>query len=186
MATNYNADTQADVQLFIPGIIGAFVRPFSFNIATNTSNAGFVINDTVALCPIPFGAGSKPGVLVLGYHVEIPSLDTGTSVVIALGDNNTASTGAFNATFVSGAGIGINAAGVLSPLMCYTGTTAVAPVRGVVPKQYTVSNANGSAKIYSSLQFILKVTTAPNTATTTGTIKGWLMLQPLHSSVVTF
>jgi hypothetical protein len=185
VATHYTADTEADVQIYAAGGAVTFIRPFSFNIATNTVNTGFIINDTVGLCTIPYKSGAG-GVLVVNYHVEVPSLDSATSVVLALGDNNTVTTGAFNATFVTGAAIGQSAAGVLSPLMCYSGTTAVAPVRGVLPKQYTTSNAGGSATIYPDLQFILKVTTAPGTATTSGTIKGWLMLQTLNASVATF
>jgi hypothetical protein len=103
-----------------------------------------------------------------------------------LGDTNAASN-AFQATYVSAVGIGINATGVLDPTMSWTGTTATAPVRGVVPKQYLASavyTTQGST--FPVVDFVLKVTTAPNTATTTGTIKGYLMMQTLLQSAVTF
>lgn len=183
MSTVYVADTYADQQLNLAwSAAGAFIRPFSFDLGAGTANNGFALNDTVKLCPIPY----RNGVLVIGYHIEIPSLDTGTSVTLDLGDTN-GSSNAFQATFVSAKGIGQNAASVMHHLMCFNGTTAAAPQRGVVPKQYTaagVYSAQGST--FPVINFMLKVHAAPNTATTTGTIKGYLILQTLNSSAVTF
>jgi len=182
MATVYNADTYADNQLDLAwSVAGTFIRPFQFNIATGTANTGFIINDTLNLCPIPY----KNGVLVVGYEVEIPSLDTGTSVRLQLGDTNGTS-GAFQATFFSTTQMGANGAGVFAPVMGFDATTARAPVRGVVPKQYSVSTLYTGYTAWPTINFQLKVITAPNTATTTGTIKGWLMLQHLNTSAVTF
>lgn len=185
MATAYSADTYGDQQVNIAWYSGsAFIRPFSFNIATNTSNTGFVVNDTVKLCPIL--SSGKDNLLVIGYQVEIPSLDTGTSVTLDLGDTNGASN-AFQATFVSNQALGQNAASVMNPLMSFNGTTAAAPVRGVVPKQYTAAGVyTAQSNAFKTIDFVLKVHTAPNTATTTGTIKGYLMLCQLPSSSVTF
>ena len=187
MATAYKADTYQDTQLTAPwGSAQTWVRPFSFNIATGTANTGFIINDTLALCPIPYLAAGI-GVLVVSYMVEIPSLDTGTSVRVQLGDTNAASN-AFQATFFTASQVGGNAAGVLNPLMGFDGTTARAPVRGLVPKAYSVSNvqtAQGTT-FKGVIDFMLKISTAPNTATTTGTIKGYLMLQTLMQSAVSF
>ncbi len=180
MATAYLADNYNDNPVFIPGIIGAFVRPFKFNIANTTGGVGFIINDTVTLCDIPHKSGAG-GCLVLGYNVEIPSLDTGTAVRLSLGDTMGAA-GAFQATYFSAVGIGINAAGVMNPQMGWTGTTAVAPVRGVIPLAYSAAATATNGIV--SLQ--LKVTTAPTTATTTGIIKGYLLLQPLGTTSVTF
>lgn len=185
MATAYKADTYNDQQVTTPWHLNTFIRPFSFNIATGTNNTGFIINDTVALCPIPYKEGGY-GVLVIGYEVEIPSLDTGTSVRASLGDTNGASN-AFQATFVSAVQIGANAAGVLAPVMSFDGTTARAPVRGVVPIQYKASSVyTTQGNTFPTIDFMFKVTTAPNTATTTGTIKGWLLMQALNNSSVTF
>lgn len=187
MATAYKADTYQDTQVAAPwGSAQTFFRSFSFNIATGTANTGFIINDTLALCPIPYRMAGI-GVLVCSYQIEIPSLDTGTSVRLSLGDTNAASN-AFQATFFSTIDVGINAAGVLHPLMGFSGTTAKAPVRGVVPKAYSVSNVQTaqSTSFTGVIDFMLKVTTAPNTATTTGTIKGYLMLQTLMQSAVSF
>ncbi len=179
MATALLADNYNDTPFFIPGIIGAFVRPFKFNLTNTLSGLGFVVNDTVTLCDIPHKSGAG-GSLVLGYNVEIPSLDTGTAVRLSLGDTN-GTAGAFQATFFSAVAIGINAAGVLNPLMGFSGTTATAPVRGAVPVQYTTATATSGV-----VSFQLKVTTAPTTATTTGVIKGYLLMQPLGTSSVTY
>lgn len=187
MATAYNSDTYQDTQVSAPwGSAQTFVRSFSFNIANTTGAVGFVVNDTLNLCPIPYKNGGI-GVLVVGYNIEIPSLDTGTSVRTQLGDTNAASN-AFQATFFSAVQVGGNAAGVLNPLMGFDGTTARAPVRGVVPKAYSITNvqtAQGTT-FTGTINFVLKISTAPNTATTTGTIKGYLMLQTLMQSAVAF
>ena len=187
MATAYKADTYQDTQVSSPwGVAQIFSRDFSFNIGTNTSSTGFAVNDTVALCPIPYKMAGY-GVLVVGYEIEIPSLDTGTSVRVSLGDTDGASN-AFQATFVSAIQIGANGAGVMSPVMCFDATTARAPVRGVLPIQYKASTVytdqgNSTTK---TIDFMLKITTAPNTATTTGTIKGSLFMHTLQQSAVTF
>src|SRR5882757_3303144 len=97
MATALYATTYQDQQVFIPGIIGAFCRPFSFNMTGTLSGLGFVVNDTVALCPIPSKSGAG-GSMVIGYRVNIPALDSGTAAVVSLGDNNGTS-GAFQATY---------------------------------------------------------------------------------------
>lgn len=186
MATAYVADTYQDTQLSAPwGVAQIFSRDFSFNIATNTANTGFIINDTVALCPIPYKEAGY-GILIVGYEIEIPSLDTGTSVRVSLGDTDGASN-AFQATFVSTIQIGANGAGVMAPLMCFDATTARAPVRGVLPKQYKASTIyTDQGNSFKTIDFMLKITTAPNTATTTGTIKGSLFMHTLQQSAVTF
>jgi len=183
MATAYLADTWTDIQISAPwGVAQGWARAFEFNIAHTTGAAGFVINDTVALCPIPY----KQGVIVMGYHVEVPNLDSGgTAVRISLGDTN-GSAGAFQATFASGLQVGAGNAGVLHPLMCFDATTARAPVRGVIPKQYSISTLYTGYTAWPTISFMLKITTAATTTTTSGIIKGVLRLQTLNTSSVTF
>jgi hypothetical protein len=190
MATAYKSDTYADVQITAPWGVGqTWIRPFSFNIATGTANTGFIINDTLALCPIPYrDAGT--GVLVVDFHVELPSLDTGTSVRVSLGDTN-GTANAFQATWYSAATIGTNAAGILTGSAGFQGTSTVFLKNGTapgdeLPHQYSISTLYASYVAFPTIDFMLKVTTAPNTATTTGTIRGWLMLQTLNTSAVTF
>ena len=186
MATAYKADTYGDIQVSTTDSVArTWRRNFSFNIATGTSNVGFIINDTLALCPIPYKTAGA-GVVVMDYVVEIPALDTGTSVRVSLGDTN-GTAGAFQATFVSAIQIGASSlGGVMSPVMCWDSATTRLPVRGVVPKQYTVGTLYTSFTPWPTVDFMLKITTAANTATTTGTIKGWLGLQVLNSASVTF
>jgi len=188
MATAYKADTYADIQLTAPwGVAQSFKRPFQFNIATGTSNTGFIINDTLSLCPIPF----KLGFLVVNFHVEIPSLDTGNSVRVSLGDTN-GTAGAFQATWYSAVEAGSNVASIMTGFALIGGTHAAATMLAkngtspALPKQYAVGQLYSGYTAWPTIDFQLKITTAPNTATTTGTIKGWLELQTLNSSAVTF
>jgi len=183
MATAYYADNYNDNPVFIPGVMGVFAQPFSFNLANNATlvaAGGFIINDTLALCQIPYKGGGG-GVLVLGYNVELPELDTGNTIRVSLGDTG-GSAGAFQATYFNDGLAGGTAAGVINPLMSFNdGTTAEAPVRGATPKQYTAATASNG-----SLDFMLKIITAPGSGTVTGIIKGYLLMQPLGSNSVTF
>lgn len=177
MATAYNAATYNDQQISIGWQFSIYRRPFSFTVPS----AGFALNDTVALCPISY----RDGILVLDYNIEIPELDSNATptVKLDLGDNNGAS-GAFEATFVSAGAIGGGSTGgVLNPLMCFNGVTAVTPVRGLLPKQYTAAM---TVNFNSAFNFMLRINTAPATATTSGTIKGYLTLMSLPGSSVTF
>jgi hypothetical protein len=186
MSTIYLATTYADQQVDLAwAVAGTFLRPFSFPVPA----VGFALNDLVRLCPIPY----ENGILVVGYRIEIPQLDSNATptVKLSVGDTNGASN-AFQATYVNAAPVG-GAAGVLSPLMCWNGTTAVAPVRGVLPKQYTAAsvfsaqNFNAqSSTARPTIDFALSINTAPATATGTGIIKGELLLQRLNNTLGSF
>ncbi len=189
MATAYYATTFNDNQVFIPGIIGAFVRPFSFNIANTTSAAGFIVNDTVALCPIPKSSGAG-GVMVLGYRVNIPALDSATAAVVSLGDNNGTS-GAFQATYYATVAAGRSSLGSVMDSLCMFNGTTTTPVLPValtsnMPRSYTSFTGTSASTPYGELVFMLKVTTAATTATTTGLITGYLLMQPLGTQSVTY
>ena len=151
MATAYIADTMNDQQIFIPGIIGAFCRPFSFNLANTTGSVGFIINDTLALAPIPYASGAG-GVMVIGYRVNIPSLDTGTSVLCSIGDNN-GTTGAFQATYYLTKTFGQNNTAVMDSLCAFAGTTTtpVLPVQTTsnVPRSYTCFTGSATSTPYA-------------------------------------
>lgn len=186
MATAYKADTYADPQLTAPwGVAQGWMRPFSFNIATGTSNTGFIINDTLALCPIPY----KDGVYVVDFHVEIPSLDTGNSVRLSIGDTN-GTANAFQATWYSAVELGSNVASCANGTLAIGATHAAAtviPKNGTAPADelphlYAVSTLYSGYTAWPTIDFMMKITTAPNTATTTGTIRGWLMLQTYQGS----
>ena len=189
MATAMYATTYQDNQVFIPGIIGAFVRPFSFNLTGTLGGLGFVVNDTVALCPIPKSSGAG-GVMVLGYRVNIPALDTSTGAVVSLGDNN-GTTGAFQATYYATIAAGRSSLGTVLDSLCGFSGTTTTPILPValtsnMPRSYTTFTGTSASTPYGELAFILKVTTAPTTATTTGLITGYLLMQPLGSQSVTY
>ena len=188
MATAYKADTFTDNQVFIPGILGCFVRPFSFNL-TNTAGVGFVINDTMALCPISFKGGAG-GVMLLDYHVNIPALDSGTAARVSIGDNN-GTTGAFQATYYATGAFGGSSLGTVATSLCAFNGTTTTPVLPValnsnMPRSYTSFTGTSSSTPYGELVFMLKITTAPTTTTTTGLITGYALFQPLGTQSVTY
>jgi len=95
MATTYTAQNfPLSVQGLTDSGTGLDVTSmFSYDIATGSA---FIINDVVLLAKIPVGA------VVTDFLVNVPSLDSSTGVVSALGDN-TGSAGAFNATYITAA-----------------------------------------------------------------------------------
>jgi len=151
MATAYTADTYYQTNRIVSD--GSdFSQYFKF-----TNSTAFVINDTVALCPIPNSAQ----VYVLEWMLAVPALDSSTGVTLALGDGTTAN--AFmttTATGQSGAGSTLysQANGVLGYL----------PV-GYYPA--TPAPATGNAV------FTLKVIAAASGTPTSGNIiKGWIRM----------
>src|ERR1043166_7311373 len=136
-ATTYKADNYADPMPSFPGAGVALIREFLYTIT-----AAFVINDVVKLCRIP------AGVVVYGYFIDVPDLDSSTGIRLALGDNTTA-----NLYITGEATVGVGA-GKLTP-----GSQGVA---AAIPKSYSAAN-----------DFALKVTTAATgTAATTGVFRG--------------
>ena len=189
MASAMYATTFNDQQVFIPGIIGAFVRPFSFNMTGTVGGLGFVVNDTVALCPIPFKSGAG-GVMVLGYRVNLPALDSGTAARVSIGDNNGTS-GAFQATYYATGAFGGSSLGTVCDSLCAFNGTTTTPVLPValssnMPRSYTTFTGTSSSTPYGELVFMLKITTAATTATTTGLITGYLLMQPIGTQSVTY
>lgn len=185
MATAYKAATYYDTQLTMGwGMVPPWKRYFKFDTAS--TNGGFVINDTVALCAIPYLAAE--GVLVVDFHVDLPALDTGTSVTVSLGDTN-GTAGAFEATWYDGIAIGrSSAAGVMAGVEAFAGATPLARngTSYALPKQYTISGLYANYTKWPTIDFSLLIKAAPQTATTTGIIKGWLELNILPKSAVTF
>ena len=190
MSTALYATTYNDNQVYIPGIIGAFVRPFSFNMTGTLNGAGFVVNDTVALCSLAYRSGAG-GTMVLGYRVNIPALDSATAIRVSLGDNN-GTTGAFQATYYATAEFGFSSLGTVVDSLCAFNGTTTTPVLPValtsnMPRSYTTSTATSTSTPYTEGPlFILKVTTAATTATTTGLITGYVLMQPIGTQSVTY
>ena len=194
MSNAYYATTYNDNQVFIPGIIGAFVRPFSFNLTATLNGGatavGFVVNDTVALASFGYKQGAG-GVMVLGYRVNVPALDTGTASVVSLGDNN-GTAGAFQATYYATKAAGQSSLGTVFDSLCGFNGTTTTPFLPValtsnMPRSYTTSTVTSTSTPYTEGPlFILKVTTAPTTATTTGLITGYVLMQPIGTQSVTY
>lgn len=139
MATQYLADTYGK-SLRVASDADDFTQPFLFTVPA----AGFIINDTVLLCPIPLGT------IVLEWMVDVPALDSGTTVRIELGD--TASATRFMAATLAG---GSSAGSII-----YSQANGQL---GILPRSYTAVD-----------NFILTVSTAAAATTTTGSFRGWV------------
>lgn len=168
----------------------AITMNFRFTMANSTvlAASSFSANDIVKLAPLSQGIG----ICLDEYFVDIPQLDTGTSIVLALGDDGGASSGTTNAAiFQSAANVArASADSFLTPFAAYNGATAVTgPVSNAIPKVYTaapwkqvyvtdtgsgVPAGSGGYSGNAPISLILKVTTAANTGVTNAVIKGWI------------
>lgn len=113
-----------------------------------TITAALVINDVIKLCRIP-GAGTP--IVITDFYIDVPLLDTNVSLAVALSVGIAATPGAFVAIQTT---VG-QSAGKLS--MDGDGLAAA------LPKQFTTND-----------DFLMKITTAPGTSVTSGTMKGWM------------
>jgi hypothetical protein len=144
MATAYTAQSYLNANR-IQSDGGDFTQYFYYSMS-----AAFVINDTVALEPIP-GAS---GVILLDWLLVIPALDSSTGSAVSLGDGTTAD------AFMAATAAGQSSAGS-------TFYSQKDGVQGYLPKSYPAASGNKT--------FTLKITTGPSgTGTTSGVIKGWV------------
>lgn len=140
------------------------------------ANPTFVVNDILYLAPIP------NGFVLLGFLIDLPQLDTGTSLTIDVGDNLTTTAGGQgSAGYFSASTIGRSAT---------AGQNVIAPgnnngfVHGSLPYIYSITNANvpvaGQAlgttatSAPAGIWLTLKIHAAAQTATTTGSIYGYI------------
>ena len=181
MATVYYADNYATP---IPsGPDGAILAaPFIFTVST-----ALVLNDTIKLVQLnmgPSATGSETaanaltaktgGWILYALRIDIPDLDSGTSLVFELGDSSSATR--YVTTTLAGA-IG-QTAGVISsfgPSIPYAAATAAA---GVVA-------ASLPARYFAQDDLILTVQTAPGTGLTGVAIQGYILYQQLGTSPFT-
>jgi hypothetical protein len=93
----YFADDYTQPSISNP-ISTAVIRPFKLSVAKallTTAASGFLINDVIYLAPIP------GGVELVDYNIDMPSLDSGTTVTEGVGDDQVlagAVTGAVSTT----------------------------------------------------------------------------------------
>lgn len=113
--------------------------------------AGFVINDTVKLFLLPMNAR------ILEFTISLPILDSNgaPATVLAVGDTQNGAT-----YYVSSANLGTHNSVAVDLVFPGSGSGNQPNTLGV---KYTADDA-----------LILKVTTAPATAATTGTIRAWI------------
>lgn len=124
-----------------------------------TITAAFVINDTINFLKIPSNPGMSPGnngPIISSVVADLPSLDSSTGIVTAVGDATTAG------RFIAGSVIGRSGAGGVQ-YNNVAGSVGYAPFAALYNTYTTVS--------YQEYTVIFKVTTAATgTAATTGTI----------------
>lgn len=153
MATTYiGSKAQAGVQ---PRVLPYGVEVSE--ISTFVITAAFVINDLVNFITLeanPSITGNGP--TITGVTADIPSLDSSTGIVTAVGDSGTA------ARFITGSTVGRSGAGGIQ-VMNVAGTIGYQPFASSFGTYTTVS-----LQLYT---IVFKVTTAATgTAATSGTI----------------
>src|SRR5262252_3479519 len=138
MATTYRAANYSQPPSYdLPYAGVGLTREFSFN-----ASVALIINDIILLAQIPAGA------FLDDFLVDVPDLDTATTMTLSLGDNTTANR-YLSASTVGQAGGKVN--GVV---------TAIA---ATLPTYYAAADA-----------FQLKVIAAPTTGTSTISLRGWI------------
>jgi len=154
MSTVYYAGDYTNPMPDLSNAGGLLVRPFWFQVAT-----ALAANDTVKLCRIP---GSM-GIQLIDIDVEVPALDTGSLIVLELGDNESATR--FLTTTLAGS---IGQTGV--PGRIARGPANTTPGAGTgnlvfasVPRTYTADD-----------DLVLTVQTGPSTGATGEVIFGWI------------
>lgn len=128
-------------------------------ISSFVITAAFALNDTVNMLKIPSNPGISPGAngpVIIDTILDLPSLDTSTGIVTALGDATVAG------RFQTGNIIGRSGAGGIARTNT-AGAVGYAPFAALFNTYTTIS--------YQEYVVIFKVTTAATgTAATTGTI----------------
>lgn len=169
MSTNYVATPFSGLAVDqVPGENWGTWTPFA--------NPTFVINDVLFLCQIPNGAALR------SFFIDLPQLDTGTSLVINVGDNLTTTAGGVGISgYFSGSTVGRSAT---------SGQNNIFPgnvsgfVHGSLPKVYSIAYQNipvagqafGSTATGApaGIWLCMQIGTAAQTATTTGSIYGYI------------
>ena|SRR5215467_750078 len=138
MATTYRAANYSQPPAYNGPWAGvSFTREFSFN-----ASIALIINDIILLAQIPAGT------FLDDFLVDVPDLDTGTTMTLSLGDNTTAN------RYLSASTIG-QAGGKVNGMV-----TAIA---ASLPTYYSAADA-----------FQLKVIAAPTGGTATVSLRGWI------------
>ena len=173
MATAYKA---AVTPLSTPTVVGVNVAFFKYVMA-----GAFVIADTIQGPQIP------PGAELFDYFVDFPQLDSSVSpaVTIDLGTDLTVAQGGvdvagFDAIAIVGNSATIN---IMKPGQDIDGSTnGTTFVHGSIPFYYRPVEPPSSGILPPKCYFQIKIHAAPTTATTTGTIYGWIAYTMVNQS----
>jgi len=169
MATTYYADNYS-----IPPPSGPFggvqAAPFVFTVKT-----ALVDEDKIYL--VQLAAGNSPGFNLLSIFVDIPDLDSGSNLVMELGDDDDPNR--YMTTTLSGAlGRAVDPCAVINsqaPSIPFAaGVSQAGCIKSSLPAKYDHQN-----------NLIIRVETAPNTGTISVAITGWITYCQLGTSPFT-
>lgn len=185
MATNRTATPLGGMQwpLQPVGDTTEFWQPFA--------NPTFAVNDVLYLAQIPNYC------VLTDIFIDLPGLDTGTSLVLYVGDNVTTTNGGvgsggyFKTTAgATSPGSGSGSENLITPT--YASVTVLGYQHGTLPFVYSITNTNipvaGQAlgttatSAPGGIWLTLTIHTAANTATTTGSIYGYIRYSSLGST----
>jgi hypothetical protein len=156
MPTVYYSDNyKTEPMCEAPGAGIVVARTFIFTVT-----AALAVDDQILLMPLQ--GKNLPGFTLLGFSVDIPDLDSGSGLVLQLGDDDNLAR--FVAPGSGGSGSIGQVAGRFSSAVGVTtgsGTVAGGAVYGSLPVSYT-ANKN----------LILSVQTGPASGATSGVIRG--------------
>ena len=156
------------------------------------ANPTFAVNDVLYLAQIPNYC------VLTDIFIDLPQLDTGTSLVLYVGDNVTTTNGGVGSggyfkTTAAANSPGTAASGnanLITPT--YSSTTNLGYQHATLPYVYSITNTNvpvaGQAlgttatSAPGGIWLTLTVHTAANTATTTGSIYGYVRYSSLGST----
>lgn len=187
MATYNSDDIVNAVQPVDPGFASnAYYRTFRFTF----SNTSLTTADKINLVPLN---GSAGGSTLLDYFMELPVLDTGTTMTWSLGDTAASTT---STTYISGTTAARTATGpaVATPVgIAWNTSSANAPAfvagtqRQVLPKNYApVTAGNTTTGGINPVYLLFSVLTGSTSVVTTGIkITGWVELQDYGNTPLT-
>jgi hypothetical protein len=169
MSTKYVAGIQGGDQ--VPTFVGHNdVQMAPFN------NPTFIAGDTLVIGPIPGGA------MLTGFFIDLPQLDTGTSLTVDVGtDLTTGNQGTGTNGIIALSTVGRSSTvNVLSP-----GNNAFY-VHGSIPFVYVpLASAITTGVLPVVCNLLMTIHTAAQTATTTGTIYAYYSYQMIDNANAT-
>ena len=162
----------------IPGgdLVPTLVGMNAVQMAPFTNSIAFVINDTLLIGPIPAGA------MLLDVRIDLPQLDTGTSLTLDLGtDLSTGNQGVGSAGFIAQSTVGRSAT---NNVLTFGDTNYV---HGSIPFVYVPkASAITTGVLPEVCNLVMKIHAAAGTATTGGVIYAYYRYTMVDNANATY